>query len=148
MRSNYKIWIASSAVMAAALSCAWLPDVAEAASADVKLSPKTVTLQMKVTAQKTTYDKKKIKVKKAKGVTIKKVTYKSGNKSVATGEEKRKRENRRHGSVQKGRKDKEGQVKLRRKGQAQGGGRHTVEIVYNLLPGRGPQRRRNGQQRG
>lgn len=56
---------------------------AEAAT-PIKLAKKSVTLKIVKTGKKTTYGKSTIKVKKSKGIKVKKTTYKSKNKKIAT----------------------------------------------------------------
>ena len=66
-----------------ALACSLAPVKAEAASA-VKLSEKSATLLIQAKNGKIIYGTTKIKVKKAKKIKVKKVTYKSQNKKVAS----------------------------------------------------------------
>lgn len=66
------IWVVSST-----------PATAEAAT-PVKLSKSSVTLNITKDDKKTTYGTSTIKIKKSKGVKIKKTTYKSANKKIAT----------------------------------------------------------------
>ena len=71
-----------SIMLVIALVIGLLPVQAEAAS-DVRLSKKSVTLNITQYNNKTTYGKSTITVKKSKGITLTKVAYKSSNKKVA-----------------------------------------------------------------
>ena len=66
------IWVVSST-----------PATAEAAT-PVKLSKSSVTLNITENDKKTTYGTSTIKIKKSKGIKIKKTAYKSANKKIAT----------------------------------------------------------------
>ena len=57
---------------------------ASSAKKAVSLKKKSATLKIKTENGKKTYGSTTIKLKKAKGVSVKKVTYKSSSKKVAT----------------------------------------------------------------
>lgn len=82
---NSKVY---AVLLSFALCIGLLPSDAAAASADVKLAKASVKLTISKEGGKTTYGTAKIKVNAKKGIKVKKATYKSKNKKIATVDKK------------------------------------------------------------